>query len=435
MNYGQVLSFLKSRGNEVQGINLGLHRIQTIMGTLGNPHLRLDVVHIAGTNGKGSVAAMIDSILRQAGLSVGLYTSPHLETVRERIRLGGRDIHPRRFAALMTRIRTRELELRRSNVLDMPLTYFELITACMFLHFAETEVDVAVVEVGMGGAYDATNIVRPQVSVITGVSLDHQQWLGDTVARIAREKAGIIKSGVPVISGCRTLEAKRVIRSRASALGAPLMELDRSCRLRVKGVRRGRCVMDLKTPARDYRDLRLALAGEHQARNAALAVLAVEALKPFHVSLRAYGAGLARTCWPGRLDEYRCRRRTLLDGAHNAEGAAALRSFLLNHGPEEIHLVFGVLRDKDAHAIGRLLFPLARSIHLTAIANPRSADPSALVAQHGRFRQRFRIHSNARTALHAAWEECSSRGMVVVTGSLYLLGEVRPLLLGPGRNR
>jgi len=305
----------------------------------------------------------------------------------------------------------------------------------MFLHFAEAEVDVAVVEVGMGGTYDATNIVRSQVSVITGISLDHQQWLGSTVARIAREKAGIIKPGVPVISGCRTAAAQRVIRSRASALEAPLLELDSACRIRVRNMRNGRCVMDLNTPARNYRNLRPALAGEHQARNAALAVLAVEALKPFHISPRAYGAGLAHTCWPGRLDEYRGRRRTLLDGAHNPEGAAALRRYLLNHAPKDLHLVFGVLRDKDADTIGRLLFPLARSIHLTAIANPRAADPQTLAARYARFRQRLRTHDNVRAALHAAWDECSSEGMVAVTGSLYLVGEVRPLLLGRARKR
>jgi dihydrofolate synthase/folylpolyglutamate synthase len=399
-----------------------------MMDAFGDPHLRVPAVHIAGTNGKGSVAAMTDCILRRAGFRVGLYTSPHLERPLERIRVDGREIRPGKFADLVSRVRRQELKLLRKGLLDIPLTYFEFITACMFQHFAEAKVRIAVVEVGLGGSLDATNIVRPAVCVITGISLDHQTLLGHTLAQIAAEKAGIIKTGIPVISGAKPSEARNVIRNQALAAGSPLVEIDRACKIRFTNVNRGRVTMDLETPCRRYHRLALALAGEHQARNAALAVMSIEALRPFRVPVPAIRAGLIKTRWPGRLDEYRCPGRTLLDGAHNAEGAQMLRDFLRKHGTGQVHLVFGVLRDKDFCTIGRRLFPLADSIHLCPIPSTRSAHPEEVASVHGRFRRRFRFHGSASEALRAAWRECSPGGLVVVTGSLYLLGELMPLI-------
>jgi dihydrofolate synthase/folylpolyglutamate synthase len=280
----------------------------------------------------------------------------------------------------------------------------------------------------LGGRLDATNIVTPQSCVITGISYDHQDLLGSTLAEIAAEKAGIIKAGVPVISGCRPPEAKRVIRARARRVGAPLMEIDRACRTRVVAERGSSFVIDLQTPKRLYRRLRLALAGLHQARNAALAVAGVEALAGFPVLSGDVRRGIAHTRWPGRLDTYHSCRRTLLEGAHNAEGARALRNHLTRCEDCEIHMVFGALQDKDIRRMGRLLFPLARSIHLTPVANSRTADPAEIAAEHPRMRARMRLHANARVALHTAWDECPRGGLVLVTGSLYLLGEVLPII-------
>jgi dihydrofolate synthase/folylpolyglutamate synthase len=428
LNYGQILNLLSRRGNEVRGIHLGLHRIATMMEAFGSPHMRSAVLHIAGTNGKGSVAAMSESILRAAGWKTGLYTSPHLERLEERIRVSGREITARRFAALATQVYEKEKELRASKRLDIPLTYFEFLTACAFLHFAGEEVEVAVIEVGLGGRLDATNVVSPQACIITGISFDHQDLLGSTLAEIAAEKAGIIKAGVPVISGCRAPEAKRVIRDRARLLAAPLMEIGRDCRVHVVDEQGATVTIDLETPRRSYRRLPLALAGLHQAWNAAMAVAGVEALAAFPVSVVDVRHGIARTRWPGRLDEYRSRRRTLLEGAHNEEGAQALRNHVMRCENCEIHLVFGALYDKDVCKMGRLLFPLARSIHLTPVANSRSADPAVIAAAQPRFRARMRTHPNARAALLAAWEECPDDGLVVVTGSLYLVGELLPLI-------
>jgi dihydrofolate synthase/folylpolyglutamate synthase len=428
LNYHQILDLLSQRGNEVRCIHLGLHRISALMQALGNPHKRYAVLHIAGTNGKGSVAAMAEAILRAGGWKTGLYTSPHLEKPEERIRVSGRDIPARKLAALGSDIFEKEGELCANKQIDIPLTYFEFLTACAFLHFAREKVDVAVVEVGIGGRLDATNIVTPKACVITGVSLDHQDLLGSTLAEIAAEKAGIIKAGIPIISGCRAPEAKRVVRAKARRLSAPLAEIDRDCRIRVVSDRGAAVTIDLKTPKRLHSRLPLALAGLHQARNAALAVAGVESLETFPVPAGDVRRGIARTRWPGRLEEFRARRRTLLEGAHNTEGARALRNHLLRCEDCEIHIVFGALRDKDVRKMGRLLFPLAQRIHLAPVANPRTANPMDIAAVHPRFRARMDVYVDAATALRTAWNECPANGLVVVTGSLYLLGELLPLV-------
>ena len=428
MNHSEALEYLASKGNEVQMMHLGLHRTRAMMEALGNPQEKYPSIHIAGTNGKGSVAAMSESILRHAGLVTGLYTSPHLVRVEERIRVNGRQISARRFAALATRIRKTETTLLENKILDRPLTTFEFLTCAAFLNFAKAKVDIAVFEVGLGGKLDSTNIIHPLVSVITGISLDHQNYLGRTLTKIAGEKAGIIKEGVPVISGCNTPAPRRVICRQAKAVRAPILEAFQDCAIRNRRRTRGRFSFDLRTPRRQYRNLRLSLAGEYQVRNATLAVLAIEALKSFPIKIQDIRAGLAGTGWSGRLDEYQSRRRTLLDGAHNPEGAQLLRDFLIKEKEKEVHFVFGVVRDKNIRGIGSAIFPVATSIHLTPLVNTRSAAPAEVAAMHKRYAPRMKIHSNMREALRAAWKECSASGLVVVTGSLYLVGELLPFV-------
>ncbi|HYK89400.1 MAG TPA: Mur ligase family protein, partial [Acidobacteriota bacterium] len=280
MNHKAALEFLGRRGNEVLGIHLGLHRTVALMEALGNPHRQYPVLHIGGTNGKGSVAAMSESILRCAGWKTGLYTSPHLIRVEERIRIGGREIAPRKLASLVSRIRDAEASLLIEKRLERSLTWFEFITCCAFLCFAQEKVDIAVVEVGLGGTMDATNVVCPRVCIITTVSYDHQDLLGKTLAAIAGEKAGILKPGVPAITACKARSALRVIRRTARVKGAPLVELDRDCRIRILGQSGGCFNFDLQTPQGRYRSLRLSLAGRYQVRNASAAFCAVEALQP-----------------------------------------------------------------------------------------------------------------------------------------------------------
>ncbi len=428
MSYRTALEFLNRRGNEVQGIHLGLHRMQTLMGALGNPHLRYAVLHIGGTNGKGSVAAMSESILRHAGWKTGLYTSPHLVRVEERIRIGDRMISPRLLSALISCVRDAEAALLRDRHLERPLTWFEFVTCCAFHCFAREKVDIAVVEVGLGGTMDATNIVNPQVCVITGVSYDHQDLLGNTLAAIAGEKAGILKQGRPAITACTSPSALRVIRRMARVKGVPLVEIDTDCKIRILRRTEGRFIFDLRTPRRRYPGLRPSLAGEHQTRNAALAVCAVEALRSFPVRVLDIRRGIATTRWPGRLDLYRLDRRTLLEGAHNQEGARILRVYLESRHEMEIHLVFSALRDKDIRKMGGELFPLANSIHLAPLRNSRTADPKTILAAFKRLAPKTRVHGSSGEALRAAWQECSRKGLVVVTGSLYLLGELLPYI-------
>lgn len=385
-------------------------------------------LHIAGTNGKGSVAAMAESILRHTGCKTGLFISPHLLTIRERICVDGCAISPRRFTEVVSAVRRKEIWLLRKGLVDRPLTFFEFITACAFFHFAKERVDVGVIEVGLGGRLDATNILIPGCTVITGVSYDHQNLLGNTLAKIAHEKAGIVKPEVPLISGCRTAVVRRVVRQAARRAKAPLLEIDKDCRIQITGEKQGRFSMNLQTPTAHYRNLCLSLAGKHQVQNAALAVAAVEALRPLRVTLNAVRQGLAAARWPGRLDIYRAHRRTLLDGAHNPEAAQVLAQHLLTLRARELHLVFGVMRDKDIRKIGAILFPLARCIHLTPVTSPRSADPMSIAVLHPKFRSRMRLHPNPRAALRAAWKECPADGWIVVTGSLYLVGELLPLV-------
>lgn len=435
MNYRQALDVLDRRGNEVQGINLGLQRMITLMRAMGDPQDKVPAIHIAGTNGKGSVAAMAESILRTSGLRTGLYTSPHLIRIEERIRVDGLPISTRKLARAIDAVTGTEAILLRRRGLDRPLTFFELITACAFLHFAEEKPDVAVIEVGLGGALDATNIITPRACVITGISLDHQNILGKTVTRIAREKAGIIKPGVPVISGCRQTAVRGVVGRRAAACAAPLTEIDRDCRITIGSERNGRFTIDLRTPEHRYGNLFLALAGKHQIRNAALAVAAVEIVLAKKAGPAAVREGLARARWPGRLDEYPAKRKTLLDGAHNLEGAMALRDFLRSRRCAAIHLVFGILRDKDVRRIAAALFPLAARIHLTPVANSRSALPGEIAAMRKRFMSRIQPHTDSCAALRAAWRSCPRNGLVVVAGSLYLIGELLPLVKESTRRR
>jgi dihydrofolate synthase/folylpolyglutamate synthase len=397
-----------------------------MMEALGNPQDSYASIHIAGTNGKGSVAAMCESILRQTGLTTALYTSPHLVRVEERMRINGMPISPQAFAAIAGQIRDTEAILHKKGTLDRLLTTFEYLTCCAFLYFAHRKVDVAVVEVGLGGKLDSTNVITPQVSVITGIALDHQYLLGNSLTKIAGEKAGIIKENVPAVSGCCIPAPRRVIQRRAREVNAPLTETCDACRVRIKGNIRERYFFDLQTPVREYRRLSLSLYGEHQVHNASLAVLAIEALRNFPVRIGEIRRGLLHFHWAGRLDEYRSRRRTLLDGAHNPEGAQRLREFLERRKEKEVHLVFGAVRDKDVRGIGAALFPLADTIHLTPLANTRSANPAEVAAMHRTFSPKMRIHGSMKDALDAAWKECSPSGLVVVTGSLYLVGELLP---------
>ncbi|HEY5777181.1 MAG TPA: folylpolyglutamate synthase/dihydrofolate synthase family protein [Terrimicrobiaceae bacterium] len=386
MTYEESLTWLYS--TQQFGIKLGLENIRGLLKALGDPHDHLSFLHVAGTNGKGSVCAILDSILRAAGCRTGLYTSPHLVDFRERIRVDGTKI-PREAVA-------GGLEVLRDLAADWAHspTFFELATALALRHFAESRCELVVLETGMGGRLDATNAVVPVTSVITPVALDHTRWLGGTLAEIAGEKAGIIKPGVPVVSARQHPEAAAVLTRRAEELASPL------------------CFVD--GPAGGWE---VALRGIHQRENAALAVAALGAAG-LKISDREVARGLRDISWPGRFQIIEAR--LVLDGCHNPHAANQL---LVNwkdfFGSEKATIIFGALGDKDYPAMLEILKPISREVFFVPVRSERSTVPEALALA---CTVPHRIFPSAKDALDA------SRGKTLVTGSLFLVGEVLELL-------
>ena len=426
MTHGQSLAYLRSL--QKFGIKLGLDNPRRLLAALGDPHRKYPSVLIAGTNGKGSVAAMLTEILSGHGFRTGLYTSPHLVRLEERIRIDGRLIGQGEVARGMTALKDRIDGLLAARKLVYPPTFFEVVTALAMAYFADKKVDIAVLEVGMGGRFDATNTVTPVVSIITTIAHDHQKYLGRTLGEIAFEKAGIIKPGVPVVCGVRGGEALRVIRRRAREESAPLIEVfGRGTAFGPDGLRGNRFVYDSGTRRYAYKT---SLLGAHQGENAAVALSAAEAIsrvwRPLdpRESVRAVG----RTRWEGRLETVRRHPPVILDGAHNPEGAAALAAYLRDSIRRPVVLVFDAMKDKDIRRIGGILFPRARRIILTRVPMDRAASPEDILGLCREYAAKILIEPNVRKALNAALAEAGARTPVVVAGSLFLVGAVKKIL-------
>ena len=435
MTHEEALAYLSSL--EVLGIRPGLDRIGALLARLGDPQATFPSVLIAGTNGKGSVAAYTASILRQSGRAPGVYTSPHLVRFEERIVVGEEPI-PRPEVAALT------LELRRAIGSDRllrsdPPTYFEATTALAFLHFRNRKVPLAVLEVGMGGRFDATNVVTPLACAITQIAADHTQWLGRTLGEIAYQKAGILRPGVTSSVSKQDPAALEVIRAEARGAGASL-SLTTDCEIRPAGGP-GRFsdppVFSLLTPTGGrYPELALSLRGVHQIENAVTAVLLAETLSAAGMSgidSRAIGSGLRTTRWPGRLELIPGAPDLLLDGAHNPAGCAALAAYLKEYQEERAKvLVFAAMKDKPSGAMLDILCPLVHKVIVTGLPVPRGEAPDIL---HGLAASR---HVDvARTtsvgeALRLARDAAGPGALVVISGSLYLVGEVKQLLPASG---
>ncbi len=412
---------------ELFGIRLGLDNVRAVLAALGNPQRGFPSVLVAGSNGKGSTSALLAAMASAAGYRTGLYTSPHLETVEERLRIDSRAISPARLGSLLAE--AVEIAERETGT---PPTYFEALTVAAFRWFAQERVDLAVVEVGMGGRLDATNTCEPLLSLVTSISLEHREHLGDTLAAIAGEKAGILRRGRPALAWVEEPEAARALREAAAGRGAGLRSAPERVTIEAIESRgwEGQRVR-LATPAhRD--DLRVALLGEHQARNLGLAVLAAEALFDAgfgRLDARAIAAGAAACRWPGRLEPVSLPdgRYVLLDAAHNPEGAGVLFDSLLQvDGP--VDLLFGVLADKDATAMLARLAPRIRHAVLTAPASPRARDPRELAALlEGHVSGTIEVEADAARALGRALA-LTERGTLAAGGSIVLVGEVRRAL-------
>jgi dihydrofolate synthase/folylpolyglutamate synthase len=397
------------------GARFGLEHVKQMLMALGDPQLAYPVVHVAGTNGKGSTSAMIASCLEQGGYRVGLFTSPHLSRFSERVRVDGREIDYDDLSRLV------DVVLERCP----GATFFEAATLLALLYFSEQRVDLAVLEAGLGGRLDATNAVSSTVCLLTAIGLDHQAQLGKDLASIAEEKAGIIKLGVPVISSNASEPAQGVIARRASDCRAPLSVLGRDFSM----VRDG-ALARYQGLGISLDHLELALRGDHQLDNAALALAAIEVLGRHgigaHVGASHLRAGLSCVRWPGRLEWV--RRPTavdvLLDGAHNSHGIAALVRALsheIGAPAGQVTLIFGTLQDKDSLEMARALIPFAGAVIVTRPRSDRASDPASLAAQIG-------AHSVATLREALALAERVGRP-ILIAGSLYLIGEARSYLL------
>jgi dihydrofolate synthase/folylpolyglutamate synthase len=415
-------------GAQVQ--KFGLENITKLSDALGNPHREVPCAHIAGTNGKGSTAAMLESILRTAGLRTGLYTSPHLERVNERIRINGKDVPDDDFAAAWTRVHAVIESLMASGALAAHPTYFECVTAMAFLIFAEKKVEFAVYEVGLGGRLDSTNIVTPEVAVITSIDFDHESLLGHSIVEIASEKAGIIKPGIDVVSAAERPEARAVIAERCRDVGARLTEIDTAFRVKFTHAAEGRypAIAAPRRGSGSVLSLNPPLPGRFQIRNALTAASAarVIATRGFAIEDEAIERGIQSVRWPGRLEKLADRPKVYLDGTHNPAGARQLVKFWDdNFSGKRIFLVYGTVRDKAVDEIAGLLFPRAECVILTAPRQPRAISVEVLAEMTGHLAGCFLTEVDPQKALERAIELASAEDAVFATGSLYLVGEWR----------
>lgn len=436
----QFADYEKTRSASYTPGTFNLARVEALLDRLDNPHRRYKTVHVAGTKGKGSVCAMLEAVLRAAGYRTGLYTSPHLHTFRERVQVGGTLVSRDELLALVRQL--------VPHVEAVPgLTTFEIVTALGLLHFAQRDVEVAVIEVGLGGRLDATNVIQPLVSVITSISFDHTAWLGNTLALIAAEKAGIVKAGVPLVSAPQPPEAAEVIEARCRDAHAPLTTIGRDWKLefgQLSGGGQTFFVIPAKQhPPRKGTAQRVSffvrLAGRYQAVNACVALAALSHLAAggLPVSPRHMREGLARVHWPARLETLCSDPLVVCDGAHNGDSARQLVTALEEWFPgRQWTLVFGAMADKDVNAMLDACVPFAQHVVLTRACHARAADPNAWVEAVRRLGKEPQLTGSVSEALRLAMAQAGGQAHasrqaqagVIATGSLAVAAEARAAL-------
>jgi len=435
MNYDTAVRYLLSLGRELAAptqaaaAKFGLENISILAERLGRPDRAYPAAHIAGTNGKGSTAAFLEAILRRAGFLTGLNISPHLERINERIRVNGEEISDDDFAETFSRIQALNEELLAAGKLRAHPTYFECVTAMAFEYFAREGVDFGVFEVGLGGRLDATNILTPAVTIITRVDFDHENFLGHSLAEIAREKAGILKRGVPLILAGQRPEALEVIRARAQELSCPLVETGAAFRIEREWVERG-CSRAVVTENASGWALEVAprLPGKFQIQNALNAVAAAKYLqrRGYRISDDAMTQGIAEAVWPGRLEKLQTSPDVYLDGAHNSSAARELANFWKeNLAGRKTLLIFGALRDKAVDEIAGVLFPLAAEVIFTQPSTTRAISVTQLAEITAHHAAHSIILPEAEAALEYALDRAEPEDAVIVAGSLYLVGQLR----------
>lgn len=421
MSYAGTIEYLY--GLQQHGMKFGLDNIKRLMSELGGPQKSFFSIHVAGTNGKGSTSAMIESMLRTKGVRTGLFTSPHLVSFTERIRVNGQEMSEDAVIELADEVRKAV-----SGIEDFSPTFFEVVTSIAFLYFMKMKVQWAVVEVGMGGRLDATNIILPEVAVITSIGIDHREFLGDTLADIAREKAGIIKKGVPLVSAEQCPEVMGIIRQRCDEVSARLLSYNSEFSSEIASTG-AETVSFSYQGSKEYRDILLSLAGEHQIVNAALAIKAIEIVLEKHPEMDCdIRKGLKSVTWPGRLEMIKEDPPVLIDGAHNPPAAAVLYAYLrklLGVKYSRIIMVIGVMADKDIEGILGPLLPLASEILFASPAYGRAASTKRLAAAAASLGYASKCAGTVAEALHAAEDLYRAGDLIVVTGSFYTIGEAK----------
>lgn len=429
MNFRESVDYLLSLGNEVSAMKLGLENIRRLLAELGDPHRRYLKVQVAGTNGKGSVCAFLNSICVGAGIATGMYTSPHLVSITERIKIDGYDISETDFARFATRVRETSETFAESGELEAIPTFFEQVTAIALIAFAEKKIQLAILETGLGGRLDATTAAEAEVAALTRIDLDHQRYLGETLVEIAAEKAAVIHTGSRVIIGDQDRDALEIILNRCREVGVEPVFANE---IAIPGGRNttGReCVNSAGIEEHSLPVVfpPLGLAGRHQLENARTAVATARVLSEyFPISEAHIVSGLELARHPGRLE---FNRQFLLDGAHNGGGARALRAFLDEFIDRPITMVFGSMDDKDVKTIASILFPKANRLILTRPENSRALSADQIM-RHIPTASRDQVHvtDSVEQAIAKARELSNKDDLIVVTGSLYLVGEVRALL-------
>ena len=426
ISYNDSLSYLY--GLQKYGIKFGLSNITRLLRSLGNPQKQLKTIHIGGTNGKGSVASFTASALMKAGYTVGLYTSPHLVRFTERIRINQREISQERVIKLTGIIRSQAENLKS-------ITFFEFTTAMALLYFVEEKVDMAILEVGMGGRLDATNVIHPFLSIVTNIALDHQQYLGNTISKIAFEKAGIIKKRNILITAATQPGVLHLFRKRCQNFNTELFQVGKH----FKGIEKGPGVMDYQGRWWKLSRLTIGLAGPHQVTNATTALGALEILKEkgYRINEKAIRQGLKDVHWPGRLEVMRKKPLVILDGAHNPAAIKMLKESIRGRGepPARPHfhykrmiLVLGIMRDKDLGQIIKEIVPFAYKVILTCPHLDRSSPPALLQKHAQRWCADIECIDEVQEAVASALAQAGKDDLVLITGSLFTVGEAREFL-------